>query len=183
MTFDSRQVRPEDAARVREVLVQAQEPLLSWLSDAENGPQAVAIVRELAQKGELHNLECWVAESENVQAAFRHIRELMRDDLMPSGEGVEPEDAEHMRGVLLRSAQEVVAWLENERNATSMIGIVLEIGETYDIERVMKRFENDWGRLLAQRVFHVVRARMMGGRPVSGTTDLAGLAARGAFSG
>lgn len=173
-------------ARVRELLVSAQQPLIGWLD--RDGCQwfVVTVVRELSGKHEATALLLWLAESENIQMVFRRIRAFIADDAM---DALEPaldlclNDGDRVRETLLRSINQVTYWIEDERNAAQLLSVLREVGETVDMSVIVQRFERDpgSGHRLAQRAFQSIRLLMPGGRPNSGLGGFAGLAARVSF--
>ena len=180
----------EGVQEVRMLLVAAQEPLILWLRDAGNAARAIALVRqclETDQERDADRLLVWLAESENMQAAFRRIRARLHDERVVAPYRDMARDAERVRDALVASAEMLVVWLHKPENENSLLQIACEVGETVNVSRILERLRDDRGHALAQRVFQGIRMRMMGGRPVSlGSrddhgNDLAGLAAFGSL--
>lgn len=168
------------AVRVRELLVRAEEPLLNWL--CRNERLTVTMARDASGLHEVPQLLVWLAESENTQTVFRYIRAFMVDDTMR----VEP--ATDVRGgecsevceTLVRAIRQVILWIEDERNTPQLLSKLREVGETVEMSVIAQRMEHDADSSyqLAQRVFQSIRLGILGGRPSSGLSGLAGLAAR-----
>ncbi|MEK7481332.1 MAG: hypothetical protein AAB633_01120 [Patescibacteria group bacterium] len=173
------------AARVRELLVSAQEPLIGWLSLEGCRRILVAMVRHLSGERQAADMLHWLAESENIQAVFRRIREFLANDQTKVDLVLDTsmDDCERVRMMLLRSAQQVTVWIEDERNTAQLLSALRNVGETVDMSVIVRRLENDAGSgyQLAQRAFQNIRLLMGSGRPHSGLEGLAGLAARASF--
>lgn len=170
------------AARVRELLIRAQQPLIKWLGEDWCWRIVVSMVRDLSGLREVPGLLVWLAESENTQSVFRHIRTFMADDAMDAPEpalDLPYESGDHVRRALLQSINQVIRWIEDERNAPQLLSVLREIGETVDMGVIVQRLEQDAGsgHKLAQGAFQSIRLGMLGGRPSSGLSGLAGLAA------
>lgn len=171
------------AVRVRELLVGAQQPLIGWLGHDWSWRLVVTMVRDLSGKHTVDELLLWLAESENIQTVFRHIRALIAGDV----DAPEPalgcllfDDGDRVRMALIRSINQVARWIEDESNAAQILSVLREVGETVDMSVIVQRLERDStnGYQLAQRAFQSIRLLMPGGRPNSGIGGLAGLAAR-----
>lgn len=168
------------AARVRKLLVRAEDPLLTWLN--HNRRLTVTMVRDVSGLREVSGLLLWLAESENVQAVFRRIREFVTDDAMQVEPAMDVRDdgCDEVCDVLVRSVRRVIQWIEDGRNAPQLLSVLREIGETVDMNVIAERLGHDAdnGYKLTQRAFQSIRLLMPSGRPNSGVSDLAGLAAR-----
>lgn len=170
------------AARVRELLIGAQQPLIGWLGQDWCWRIVVSMVRNLSGKHTTDELLLWLSESENIQAVFRRARAFIAGDV----DAPEPtldlyyENGDRIRTALLQSINQVIRWIEDECNTPQLLSVLREIGETVDMSVVVRRLERDAssGYQLAQQAFQSIRLLMPGGRPNSGLDGLAGLAAR-----
>lgn len=180
----------EDTNEIRRLLIGAQAVLLTWLWKKKNEARAMALVRQCLETDRdrsVREVLTWLAESENMQAAFRHIRAHANDEFVMAPCSDAPSDSTRVRDALLTSAEKLVLWLHDPKHEEEMLRIACEVGETVNILRILARLRSDAGYMLAQSMFHTIRARMMGGRPVSlgrrdaTGNDLAGLAAMASF--
>ncbi|MEK7532386.1 MAG: hypothetical protein AAB579_02165 [Patescibacteria group bacterium] len=168
------------AARVRKLLVGAQQPLIEWLGREGHWRLVVTMARIQSGVREVPELLLWLAESEHIQAVFRHIRVFMTGDTIPPEPVLDlrHEDGDRVRRALLRSISQVIGWIEDERNTAELLSVLRDIGETVNMGVIVKRLERDAGHRLAQQAFQSIRLLMPNGRPNSGFDGLAGLAAR-----
>lgn len=142
----------------------------------------MTMVRNLSEKHTSDELLLWLAESENIQAVFRHIRAFIAGEKYASEPALDLffDDGDRVRTALIRSINQMIVWVKDERNAAQLLSVLREVGETVDMSVIVQRLERDVdsGHKLAQRAFQSIRLLMPGGRPNSGIGGLAGLAAR-----